>query len=57
MPATTARKFYASDLTNEQWQTIEPLLPGQKQGGRERQVDLREITSAISYRDLPAATD
>jgi putative transposase len=50
MSATTARKFYASDLTNEQWQTIGPLLPDQKQGGRERQVDLREIMNAISYR-------
>jgi putative transposase len=50
MSTTTERKVYASDLTNQQWQLIESLLPEQKEGGRERQVDLREIINAINYR-------
>ena len=50
MSTTTERKAYASDLTNEQWERIESLLPKQKEGGRERQVDLREIINAINYR-------
>jgi len=50
MSTTTERRAYASDLTNQQWQLLEPLLPEQKEGGRERQVDLREIINAINYR-------
>jgi len=50
MSTTTERKAYASDLTNQQWQLLEPLLPEQQEGGRERQVDLREIINAINYR-------
>jgi len=50
MSTTTERKTYASDLTNQQWQLLDPLLPEQKEGGRERQVDLREIINAINYR-------
>ena len=50
MSTTTERKAYASDLTDEQWERIESLLPKQKEGGRERQVDLREIMNAINYR-------
>ena len=50
MSTIEARKAYASDLTNEQWQILDPLLPEQKEGGRERQVDLREVVNAINYR-------
>jgi len=50
MSTITERKAYASDLTNPQWQILEPLLPEQKEGGRERRVDLREIINAINYR-------
>jgi transposase len=38
------------DLTDEQWLLIEPHLPPQNEGGRERQVDLREIINAVNYR-------
>ena len=31
---TEARTGYASDLTDEQWAVIEPLLPPEKEGGR-----------------------
>ena len=40
---------YPSDLTNEQWQIIAPLLPPAKPGGRPRTVDLRDIINAIFY--------
>jgi transposase len=43
------RKAYRSDLTNEQWQLIENLLPAGKATGRPRQVDLREVVNAILY--------
>ena len=36
------RKAYPSDLTDEQWAIIEPLIPASKQGGRPREVDMRE---------------
>ena len=41
------RKPYSSDLTDEQWALLEPLLPPAKPGGRPRSVDLREITNAL----------
>lgn len=50
MSSTEAREAYASDLTDEQWQRIEPMLPSQKEGGREREVDLREVINAVNYR-------
>lgn len=43
------RKAYSSDLTDEQWALLEPLLPPAKPGGRPRSVDLREITNALLY--------
>jgi putative transposase len=43
------RKRYPSDLTDEQWALIEPLLPPAKPGGRPREVDLREVVNALLY--------
>jgi transposase len=42
------RKPYPSDLTDEQWSLIEPLIPVNTVG-RPRQVDLREALNAILY--------
>jgi transposase len=42
--------FYDSDLTDAEWQIIEPLLPTPKQLGKDREVDLREVLNAIFYR-------
>jgi putative transposase len=44
-----ARKAYKSDLTNEEWQIIEPLIPPPKPGGHPRTVDIREVVNAIFY--------
>lgn len=43
-------KTYSSDLTDAEWERIEPLLPEDKLVGRLREVDLREVLNAIFYR-------
>ncbi len=43
------RKPYPSDLTDEQWRVLEPMIPPEKHGGRHREVDMREIVNAILY--------
>jgi putative transposase len=43
------RKSYRSDLTNEQWNLIQGLLPAGKATGRPRTVDLREVVNTILY--------
>jgi putative transposase len=45
-----SRKTDPSDLTDEQWAIVEPLLPPAKQrlrGGRPRTVDLREVLNTL----------
>jgi putative transposase len=43
------RKPYPSDLTDAQWELIEPLIPPAKPGGRHRSVDMREVVNALLY--------
>lgn len=45
------RRRYPSDLTNEQWNVLEPLLPALRADriGRPPEVDLREVVNAIIY--------
>jgi len=47
--SATVRKAYPSDLSDQQWQWIELILPPPQAGGRPRQVDLREIVNALLY--------
>jgi putative transposase len=47
--ANPNRKAYPSDLSDSEWSTIAPLLPGNKGFGHPRTVDLREIINAIFY--------
>jgi putative transposase len=55
------RKAYRTDLTQEQWKLLKPMLPPPASRGRKRKVDLREVLNAILYllhtgcqwRDLP----
>jgi putative transposase len=42
-------KRYPTDLTDMEWQTVEPLLPKPGKTGRRRRVDLREVLNAIRY--------
>ena len=45
------RRFqrYPSDLTNEEWEVLEPLLPVAKGKGRPRTYSLREVMNGIRY--------
>ena len=40
---------YPSDLTDEEWCLIEPLIRPAKRGGRRREVDVREVLHGIMY--------
>jgi len=40
---------YPSDLTDEEWALLAPLIPPAKTGGRPRTTDMREVTNAILY--------
>jgi putative transposase len=42
---------YPSDLTDQEWAILEPLLPPAKPGGRSRPTDLRQVINAILYLD------
>ena len=42
-------KRYPSDLTDDEWAAMEPLMPKVARTGRRRCVDLREILDAIRY--------
>jgi putative transposase len=42
-------RIYPSDMTDEEWAVVEPLIPPARQGGRPRSVDMREIVNAILY--------
>src|SRR5262252_9213605 len=46
------RKKYPSDLTDEQWALVAPLIPPAKQsprGGRPRKVNMREVLNTLLY--------
>ena len=40
---------YPSDITDEEWAIIEPMLPPPRPGGRRRATDMREVFNAIRY--------
>src|SRR6202451_271122 len=40
---------YPSDLTDDEWAYVEPLIPPAKRGGNKRTVDLREVMNGIMY--------
>ena len=44
-----ARKGYPSDLRDEEWAVLEPLVPAVKSGGRPARHTRREIVNAILY--------
>ena len=45
----TQRKPYPTDLTDQQWQVLAPLIPAPKPNGRPRSVEIRGIINAIFY--------
>lgn len=46
---TQARLPYPTDLSDEQWAVIEPVIPEAKRGGRPRDTDMREVLNAVVY--------
>ena len=40
---------YPSDLRDEEWALIAPLIPPAKRGGRRREVDVREVMNGVLY--------
>src|ERR1700751_2933222 len=38
-----------SDLTEDEWAYVEPLIPPAKRGGNKRRVDVREVMNGIMY--------
>lgn len=44
-----ARTPYPSDLTDEQWELIAPLIPPAEPGGRPRRVEMREVVNGVLY--------
>jgi hypothetical protein len=44
-----ALPVYPSDLTEQEWDLLAPLIPAAKPGGRPRSADMRRITNGIFY--------
>ena len=40
---------YPSDLTDEEWSYVAPLIPPARRGGNRRHVDVREVMNGIMY--------
>jgi transposase len=40
---------YPSDLMDEEWQLVEPLIPPGKPGGGKRTVNMREVVNGLMY--------
>jgi transposase len=40
---------YPSDLTDEEWALVEPLIPPAKRGGGKRTVNMREVVNGLMY--------
>ena len=51
MSTHLSRKPYPSDISDEAWEWIAPLLAQDAGPGRPRTVDIREIANAIFYLD------
>jgi transposase len=44
-----SRLRYPSDLSDEEWALIEPLIPPAMRGGGKRTVNLREVVNGLMY--------
>jgi transposase len=44
-----SRLRYPSDLTDEEWGLISPLIPPAKRGGNKRTVNVREVVNGVMY--------
>src|SRR6202047_3534398 len=44
-----SRLRYPSDLTDEEWALVEPLIASAKRGGNKRTVDVRQVVNGLMY--------
>jgi transposase len=44
-----SRLRYPSDLTDEEWALVVPLIPPAKRGGNKRHVNVRDVMNGIMY--------
>jgi transposase len=44
-----SRLRYPSDLTDEEWALVEPLIPPARRGGNRRHVVVREVINGLMY--------
>ena len=42
-------KRYPSDMTDEEWAILEPLIPDSRSGGRPRFANMHEVMNSIFY--------
>jgi len=40
---------YPSDMTDDEWELVKPLIRPAKRGGRKREIDVREVLNGILY--------
>src|SRR5271166_5190469 len=40
---------YPSDLTDDEWAYVEPLIPPAKRGGGKRRTDMRAVMNGVMY--------
>ena len=40
---------YPSDLTDDEWAYVEPLIPPAKPGGGKRRTDMRAVMNGVMY--------
>ena len=43
------RLRYPSDLTDDEWALVEPIIPPGKRGGGKRRVNMREVVNGVMY--------
>jgi putative transposase len=48
-PSVKSRRSYPTDLSDEEWAILQPLVPEAKSGGRPRAHHTRELLDAIFY--------
>ena len=49
------RQAYPSDVSDEEWNLLAPLIPPAKPGGHPRTTDMRKVINAILYLDRSGA--
>ena len=47
--APKGRSGYRSDISDQEWKLVEPLLPGRARTGRPRKTELRQVINALRY--------